>query len=105
MVFSATGLLIHNILVIALSEFALLGSATILTILLSGRIQDELPSSQRSGSESAISTLSTIAFVCSVLVFTFIVKTHSIFMASWLLIIVALLATLGVRASFVRYKS
>lgn len=99
LVLTAAGLLIRNIFIIALSEFALLATATTLMVVLSGRIQDQLPSSQRSGVGSAISTFSTLAFVISLAVFTVIAKSHSVFTAAWILVITAVLAALFMKSS------
>lgn len=99
LVVSAAGLFIRNIIVIALSEFILLALATTLMILLSGRIQDELPSSHRSGVESAISTFSTLAFIGTVFIFSAVTKSHSVFVASWILVVVAILAAIGAQIS------
>jgi hypothetical protein len=98
LILSAAGLLVRNIVVVAASEFLLLALATTLMVLLSGRIQDQLPSSQRSGVESAVSTLGTLAFIGTVLIFSAITKTHSVFVASWVLVIVAVLAAFGAQA-------
>ena len=67
-------------------------------------MQDNLPSSQRSGVESAVSTLTTIAFMGTVLIFSLIVKEHSVFMASWILVVIAIIGTVGVTGSLLRQK-
>ena len=95
LVISACGLLIRNIFVVAASEFLLLAMATTLMILLSGHIQDELSSTQRSGVESAVSTIATIAFIGTALIFSTIAKSYSVFMAAWVLVVVAILAAIG----------
>lgn len=97
---AAFGLTIQNIYLVVLSEFVLVCCAESLMILLSGRIQDKLPSSQRSGSESAISTVSGLSFIAVLPLFTFIAQTQSIFVASWILVIVAIFALLGLSRSF-----
>lgn len=96
---AALGLLIRNIFVIALSEFSLLAAATCLMVVLSGKIQDELPSSQRSGVESVVSTLATLAFMASLLVFIAISKYHSVFVAAWLIVGTTFLGSLGMLAT------
>jgi heme/copper-type cytochrome/quinol oxidase subunit 3 len=99
LVLAALGLLIRNIYVIAISEFALLATATTLMVVLSGRMQDQLPSSQRSGVESAVSTFSTLIFVLSLIIFTLIARSHSVFVAAWLLVLTALLGALFMKSS------
>lgn len=97
-VLAAFGLLLRNIFVIAFSEFSLLAAATCLMVVLSGKIQDELPSSQRSGVESVVSTLATLAFIVSLLIFIAISKHHSVFFASWLIVFTTLLGAVGMLA-------
>ncbi len=97
---AAAGLTIANIYVIVLSEFILLTCATTLMIVLSGRIQDSLPSSQRAGSESAISTISRLSFVALLPFFMYITQGRSVFVASWMIVLVALIAGLGLLKSF-----
>lgn len=94
-IMAALGLLLRNIFVIALSEFSLLAAATCLMVVLSGKIQDELPSSQRSGVESVVSTLATLAFIVSLLIFIAISKHHSVFVAAWLIVLTTVLGSLG----------
>ncbi|HXE09909.1 MAG TPA: hypothetical protein VN554_00615, partial [Verrucomicrobiae bacterium] len=93
---AAAGLLVRHIFVIILSQFILLAGAICLMVVLSGKIQDELPSSQRSGVESVISTLATLAFIVSLLVFTAISRHHSVFVGAWLVVVTTLLGTCGV---------
>ena len=102
---AALGLLLRNIFVIALSEFSLLAAATCLMVVLSGKIQDKLPSSQRSGVESVVSTLATLAFMVSLLIFIAISKHHSVFVAAWLIVLTTLLGSIGVFAIFNRRKA
>lgn len=94
------GLTIQNIYVVVLSQFCLITCATTLMIILSGRVQDTLPSSQRSGSESAISTVSRLSFVALLPLFSFIAQVQSVFVAAWIIVIVALLACIGLGRSF-----
>lgn len=97
---AALGLTIANIYIIVLSQFILLTCTTTLMVILSGRIQDSLPSSQRAGSESAISTLSRLSFVALLPLFMYITQGRSVFMAAWLLVVVALLVVIGLFKSF-----
>jgi MFS family permease len=97
---AALGLTIANIYVIVLSQFMLLTCATTLMVILSGRIQDSLPSSQRAGSESAISTISRLSFVALLPLFMFITQGRSVFVAAWMIVAVALLALYGLFKSF-----
>ncbi len=99
-VLAAVGLTIANIYVVVLSEFILLTSATALMVVLSGRIQDSLPSSQRAGSESAISTLSRLSFVALLPLFMYITHGRSVFAAAWMIVAVALLVGIGLFRSF-----
>lgn len=94
------GLTIQNIYLVVLSQFTLVTCATTLMIILSGRIQDALPSSQRSGSESAISTISRLSFVAILPIFSFIAQAQSVFVAAWIIVIIALLALIGLSRSF-----
>ena len=100
MFLATIGLLVSNIWVIALSQFTLLACATSLTIILSGRIQDELPSSQRSGAESAISTFATLSFLIILPIFSSIAQRSSIFTAAWLLVIIAIIGFFGINRCF-----
>lgn len=102
-VLAAFGLLLRNIFVIALSEFSLLATATCLTVVLSGKIQDELPSSQRSGVESVVSTLATLLFIISLLIFIAISRHHSVFVATWLIVLTTVLGAAGMFA-VARYR-
>lgn len=97
---ASLGLTIHNIYVVILSEFALLTVATTLMIILSGRIQDTLPSAQRSGAESAISTVSTLSFIAVLPLFSYVARLQSVFAATWILVIISLLAFIGLNRSF-----
>jgi MFS family permease len=97
---AALGLVIANIYVIVLSQFILITCATTLMIILSGRIQDSLPSSQRAGSESAISTISRLSFVALLPLFMYITQGQSVFMAAWMIVAVALLVVIGLFKSF-----
>lgn len=97
---AALGLTIENIYLVFLSQFSLATCATALMIILSGRIQDTLPSSQRSGSESAISTVSRLSFIASLPVFTIIAESQSVFVAAWVLVGIATLGFIGVSRSF-----
>lgn len=100
-VFLATvGLVVENIYVIVASQFMLIACAMTLSVVLSGRIQDSLPSSQRSGSESAVGTLSGLSFVAMLPLFTYIAESQSIFVASWILVCVALMALVGMGRVF-----
>lgn len=98
--FASLGLMIENIYFVVLSQFILLTCATTLMIILSGRVQDTLPSSQRSGSESAMSTLSRLSFIALLPLFSAIAQTQSVFVAAWVLVAVALCATIGLSRSF-----
>lgn len=95
LIVGALGLVIHNIFSVAISEFMLLAAVTILKIVLSGRIQDQLPSSQRSSVESAISTFSTLAFILVTVIFSAIAETHSIFVAAWIVVGIAVVALIS----------
>lgn len=100
MFLATVGLLISNIWVVAFSQFILITCATILVIILSGRIQDELPSSQRSGAESAISTLATLSFLIILPVFSSIAQHSSVFTAAWLLVVIAVIGIFGINRCF-----
>ena len=104
-VLAALGLLLRNIFIIALSEFSLLAAATCLMVVLSGKIQDELPSSQRSGVESVVSTFANLAFITSLLLFIAISKHHSVFVAAWLIVLTASLGALGIAITFRHRKT
>lgn len=97
---AAVGLTVANIYIVVLSEFILLTCATTLMVILSGRIQDSLPSSQRAGSESAISTISRLSFVAMLPLFMHITQSRSVFSAAWMLVAVALLIAIGLFKSF-----
>lgn len=99
MLLGAAGLLVHNIYIVALSEFLLLATASCLIVVLSGRIQDRLPSSQRSGVESAVSTLGCLAFLASMMLFTPVAQEQGVFRAAWILVAVALCAVGGLKVS------
>ncbi len=98
------GLTIQNIYLVFTSQFALVTCATTLMIILSGRIQDTLPSSQRSGSESAISTISRIFFVALLPLFSLIAQNKSVFVAAWMLVFISFLGVIGIGMSFKQAK-
>lgn len=102
---AAIGLTIANIYVIVLSQFILITSATTLMVVLSGRIQDSLPSSQRAGCESAISTISRLSFVALLPLFMHITQGQSVFAAAWMIVVIALLGILGLVKSFPKNSS
>jgi MFS family permease len=100
LVLAAIGLTIENMVVVVVSLFVLVMCAETLMIILSGRIQDALPSSQRSGSQSAISTVSTVSFVLLLPLFSLVADKQSIFIAAWMIVVVALVGLVGVSRSF-----
>lgn len=97
---AALGLTIESIYLVILSLFVLVTCTAALMVVLSGRIQDRLPSSQRSGSESAISTVSRLSFVAVLPLFTSIAQSKSVFAAAWILVFVGVFVLVGMRRSF-----
>ncbi|MEK7599885.1 MAG: MFS transporter [Patescibacteria group bacterium] len=97
---AALGLTIQNIYLVVISQFVLATCSTTLMILLSGRIQDTLPASQRSGSESAISTISRLSFIALLPLFSIVAQKQSVFIAAWILVVIALFAVVGLGRSF-----
>lgn len=104
MLFASIGLTIENIYLVVVSQFILVTCATTLMIILSGRMQDNLPSSQRSGSESAISTVSTLSFMALLLPFTLVANNQSVFAAAWIIVGVTALSLIGMRRLFKRNR-
>ncbi len=96
MLLAALGLLISNIWIIVLSQFLLATSATSLMIIMSGRIHDTLPSSQRSGAESAVSTMATLGFILSLPLFSFLAGRFSVFTAAWVLVFIAIIGVVSI---------
>lgn len=104
LVLASTGLLVRNIWIVAFSEFLLLAMAVALRIVLSGRMQDELPSSHRSGAESAVSTITSLVFIGVTFAFSYVADVYSVFTAAWIVVFIALLAAAGVRFTLYGHK-
>ncbi|HTE58170.1 MAG TPA: MFS transporter [Verrucomicrobiae bacterium] len=98
-IIAAVGLLIENIWIVAFSEFLLVAMATSLRVVLSGRIQDGLPSSHRSGAESAVSTIASLIFIGVTFMFSHLANTYSVFVAAWIVVAVAVLTAIGIYSS------
>ena len=93
---SLIGLIIlHNYWLIMASEFLLGACLIAYGVILSKKLHDELPSKLRAGSSSVISTLGRLILIPGTLLFTYIANSKSIFTATYLLLIVALVAIVG----------
>lgn len=82
----------RNYWLVAAVQFVLAVSLIALGVILAKKLHDELPSKLRAGSASVVSTLARLLLIPSVLAFTAIGNTASIYSATYLLLGVAIVA-------------
>lgn len=85
------GLLIKNIYVVAISQFLIIALYGALLIIATGKLHDSLPSRLRAGSASVVSSLTSIIFIPTVLVFGKITDKYSVFTAAYMIIPISLI--------------
>jgi MFS family permease len=88
-------LTIRSMPVIALAQFVIVAVASAITIVLSGRLHDNLPSNLRSGSSSIVSTLKTLILIPVIFAFGLTTQKTSIFIASYIVVALAVLGFIG----------
>ncbi len=84
---------IRNYWVILAALFMLGALLVGLNVVLTRMLHDELPSKLRAGSASVVSTLGGCLVIPGSLLFTGIAENRDIFLATWLLVAIALIAT------------
>jgi predicted MFS family arabinose efflux permease len=94
MLLSSLGLIFfHDLILIALFQ-TIVGTGTIvLSIIFMKELHDLLPSHVRSGSSSAVSTMSRLALIPTALLFGFISSHGTVFLAGWILVGLVLLSS------------
>ncbi|HSH56251.1 MAG TPA: MFS transporter [Candidatus Limnocylindrales bacterium] len=90
-------LTIPNMPAIAMAQFGLLVLMSAMQILVSGQLHDSLPSDLRSGSSSAVSTLTLLLYLPLVFIFGVMTENTSVFVAAYMLLPVS---AIGVWAVF-----
>jgi MFS family permease len=91
----ATLIITRNYGIVIVAQVLLGTGLVILSILLSHKLHDSLPSKLRAGSASVISTMSRIIMIPFVLIFGSIVNNHSIFAAASLLLVLAVVGAIA----------
>ena len=77
------------------AQFILAAGLVALSVILSKKMHDELPSRLRAGSSSVVSTLARIVLIPGSLLFTAIAYKYTVFDATYLLLIIASIAILA----------
>lgn len=90
---------------ILVAQFVLAIGLVALSVLLAKRMHDELPSRLRAGSSSVISTLARIILIPGSLVFTSVANSSSIFTATYMLLALAVIASVAFIGMLLRKTS
>ena len=86
---------IHNIWVNIIAEFITLLITYGISVVLTHELNDNLPSKVRAGSSSAIGSLKRLVTIPIILLFGFIANNSDAFKASWLFVIILVIAMIS----------
>lgn len=92
-IFCATLLTVSVTFVVIIGLVVLQSLLVALTILVARQLHDAIPSNNRAGVVSAISTISKLCFIPAALLFGLISRQQSVFESAWILVVLALLLT------------
>lgn len=88
-VVGGAGLMIEQIGVIITAQLLLQTFLIVLTVIMTKRFHDTIPSRNRAGAGSAIGTISQILALGLYLLFGFVSSSLSVFTTSWIFIVLA----------------
>lgn len=86
---------IRNYWIILLAQFLLGACLVALSVILSRKLHDELPSKTRAGSASVMSTVGRFILIPGSLLFTFVANQQNVFTASYMLLFIGVVATMA----------
>jgi MFS family permease len=84
---ASTGLFVREPALVLGAQLLAIAGVTALGVVLAGYLHDQVPSAVRSGTSSVVTTAGYVAFVPVALSFGAVTRTHSVFAASWFVLV------------------